>query len=56
MKTTTTKQLKQLRDESAKAGDLSMYAICVDALLGDEDAIDECARVIAEAEAMDDGE
>ena len=40
-----------LSDNAASAGDLDQVAICDLALLGDEDAFDECLRVIEDAEA-----
>lgn len=41
------RQIEELRDEAGRAGDLAQVEICDRALGGDDDAIDECARVIA---------
>ncbi len=47
--TVTTAAIRQLRDEAGSAGDLAQVEICDRALAGDEQAIEECARVIAHA-------
>jgi len=49
-------QLWSLLMEAGAAGDLDQVAICTAALQGDDDATAECARVIADTEAMDDDE
>ena len=54
--TITITQISTLRDESGAAGDTAMVRICDAALVGDRAAIAQCARCIASAEAMDDGE
>lgn len=46
--------LRALRQEAGEHGDLGMVAICDRALGGDDEAVLECARVIAEARAHDD--
>ena len=50
---TTTEQLQQLRTEAAGAGDLAQVALCDAALAGDDAAMARCARVIADAAAME---
>lgn len=42
-------RIRELRTEAGQAGDMEMVAICDRALDGDEEAIAECARVMAEA-------
>lgn len=49
-------RITTLRDEAATHGDLEMVAICGRALAGDLDALAECAGVMADAAAMDDGD
>jgi len=51
--TITPAQIRALRDEAGSAGDTAMVRICDAALVGDRDAIAECASCIASAEAMD---
>lgn len=51
MNTPSRTDIRKLSTEAATAGDLAMVAICDRALDGDEAAIAECARVIAEAAA-----
>lgn len=50
----TTEQIEQLRTEAQQAGDSSQEVLCDAALAGDPEARQECARVIAEARAMED--
>ncbi len=45
----TSSQIRTLRDEAGTAGDLEQVEICTKALNGDEEAWDECERVINEA-------
>lgn len=52
----TNDQISTLRSEAGQAGDLEMVAICDQAIAGDESARNECADVIAAAQAMDDSE
>ena len=54
--TITITQISTLRDEAGSAGDTAMVRICDAAFTGDRDAVAECARCIADAEAMDDTE
>lgn len=54
MTTITHEQIQALRDEAGQAGDLEQVAICDRALEGDETAIAECERVIADAAARAD--
>jgi len=49
----TSDQITSLMREAGEAGDLAQVAICRKALDGDDDAIAECARVLAEAASMD---
>lgn len=51
--TITNAQITALRNEAAEAGDLEQVTICNRALSGNDEARAECARVIADAEAMD---
>lgn len=46
--------LHALRKEAYRAGDTAMATICTSALVGDELAVRECGRVIADARAMRD--
>ena len=46
--------IEQLKSEAGAAGDLEMVRICDQALNEDEAAAEECARVIAQARAMED--
>jgi len=48
----TDEQIKALRDEAGAAGDSEQVVICDRALYGDDAARDECASVIAEAQAQ----
>lgn len=48
----TDAQIEALRTEAGGAGDSAQVAICDRALQGDESARAECARVIADAQAM----
>ena len=48
----TNETIKMLRDEAGSAGDTEQVAICTRALAGDDDAREECARVIEDAMAM----
>lgn len=50
--TVTTDAIRLLRDEAGSAGDLAQVEICDRALAGDEQAIEECARVITHAAAQ----
>jgi len=50
--TPTRKQIIQLSNEAAEAGDQLQVEICNAALDGDDAAITECGRVIDEARAM----
>ncbi len=52
--TVTDEQIDALRAEAGQAGDVAQVAICDSALDGDDTARAECARVIADAEAMQD--
>jgi len=52
--TITDEQLQALRSEAAAHGDEEQVAVCARAMAGDVEALDECARVIAEAAAQDD--
>jgi hypothetical protein len=52
--TVTDEQIEALRVEAGAAGDLDMAMICQTALDGDATARAECARVIADAQAMAD--
>jgi len=54
--TITTAQITALRHEAYAAQDVAQVDLCNAALSGDVAAIAECARVIANAAAMDDGE
>jgi hypothetical protein len=47
-------RVETLRREAAVAGDLEMVAICDAAILGDEEAQREVARVLLEAEGEGD--
>lgn len=49
--TMSTGDLAALRREAAAHGDLEQVAICDRALRGDVDALAECARVVADAQA-----
>lgn len=49
--TVTNEQIDALRTEAGTAGDTAQVALCERALAGDEEAREECARVIAEAAA-----
>lgn len=49
--TVTNEQIDALRTEAGTAGDAAQVALCERALAGDEEAREECARVIAEAAA-----
>lgn len=46
----TDTQIRALRNEAGETGDLEQIEICDRALSGDEDAREECARVIADAD------
>lgn len=48
----TTRQIEELRQEAGQAGDREMVIICDRALAGDDAAREECADVIAEAQAQ----
>lgn len=48
----TTQEIESLRTSAGEAGDSEQVAICDLALEGDEDAIAECARVIARAQEV----
>jgi hypothetical protein len=48
----TKSQIEALLIESGEAGDMEQVAICKAALDGDPSAIDECAKVIANALAQ----
>lgn len=50
--TVTSAQLRELRDEAARAGDEAQELLCIRALEGNESAQIECAEVIAAAQAM----
>ena len=52
IETITAGQIWVLRYEAGAAGDHLMFAICDDALAGDEASIAECVEVINAAEAM----
>lgn len=52
LSTLTDRQIIALRTEAGSAGDAEQIAICDRALDGDRDARAECARVIADADAM----
>lgn len=52
--TITDEQIATLRAEAGAAGDMAQVAICDRALRGSAAARAECARVIAEAQAMQD--
>lgn len=49
-------QIRALAGDAAEAGDLEMVDICRRALRGDDKARAECARVVWEAKAMEDGQ
>jgi len=49
--TPTAHQLQTLHQEASDHGDLEQVAICDRAMAGDAAAIDECARVLADAMA-----
>lgn len=51
--TITDEQIEALRSEAGSAGDSEMVAICDRALAGDQGEREECARVIADVEAME---
>lgn len=44
--------IRRLRDEAGAAGDLEQVSLCDRALDGDDAALIECARVIADAQAQ----
>lgn len=48
----TNEQIRALRDEAVKAGDVDMVTTCDDALGGSQTARAECVRAIRDAEAM----
>jgi hypothetical protein len=50
--TITRQQIRDLRSRAGGAGDTRQIEICTRALEGDERAVAECARVIAEASAQ----
>lgn len=52
----TDTQIEALSTEAAEAGDLEQVAACTRALAGDVAARAECAQVIADATAMDEGD
>jgi hypothetical protein len=52
----TDTEIEALRYEAGCAGDTEQVAICDRALQGNDAARAECARVIADAQAMDDGD
>ena len=54
MKMISDKQIEALKNEAAVAGDLAMVRTCDRALDGDESALRDCARVIADAVSMAD--
>jgi len=47
-------QIKALRKEAGAAGDYEMVEVCDRALAGDDAAIAECEKIIADAKAMED--
>jgi hypothetical protein len=47
-------RIEALKNDAAVAGDLAMVAVCERALDGDQDAHDQCERVISEARAQED--
>lgn len=53
--TITDTQIEQLRTEAGQAGDHLQVAICDRAIEGDEQTRAECARVIADAAAQQEG-
>lgn len=52
MSTITNSQIEALRAEAGEHGDLEQVAICDRAISGDDAAIAECERVIANAAAQ----
>lgn len=52
--TITDTQISALRQEAAQAGDMKAVAICTRALAGSARARRECAKMIADARAMED--
>lgn len=51
-----TATITALRDEAGRAGDEAGYELAALALRGDDDAVDEVCRMLADARAMDDGD
>lgn len=51
-----TQRIAALRDEAGQVGDLEQVTLCTSALTGDTDAITECLRVLAVADASNDDE
>ncbi len=47
----TKREIKALAAEASEHGDDAQYSLCVRALNGDDDARNECTRVILEARA-----
>ena len=50
----TNREIYELRHEAGSAGDLDMVEICDAALMGDQDARAQVAKVIADARAQGD--
>lgn len=48
---TIIERIQALRTEAGQAGDLEQVRICDAALAGDPEAIEECKRVLDEAQA-----
>lgn len=51
---TMSDRIQELRTEAAQAGDTEQVTLCDRALDGDDEAYDECVRVLADADAQRD--